>query len=276
MKKEAFIAMADYRIIDVHTHIFPEKIAAKAVASIGEFYNLPMTGTALASDLDREERAHGVERNLIFSTATTPHQAASINSFIHEQCVQYPAFIGFGTLHPEMEGPFAEIERICALGLRGVKFHPDFQNFNIDDERMIPVYRRIAEYHLPVLFHMGDLRYDHSHPERLARVLDKIPELRVIAAHFGGYSVWDEAVRLLAGSQAYYDTSSSLMFLEPAHVRDLIDALGTDRMLFGTDFPMWKIGEELDRFFALGLSEEDNRKILAGNFLRAFPEMTGV
>ncbi len=265
--------MADYRIIDVHSHIFPAKIAEKAVASIGSFYGLPMTGSALAHDLDREERACGVERNLVFSTATTPHQVASINNFIHEKCAQYPAFIGFGTLHPAMDAPFDEIERICELGLHGIKLHPDFQSFDIDDARMLPVYRRLAEYRLPVLFHMGDPRYTFSRPERLARVMDKTPELRVIAAHFGGYSVWDEAARLLAGSQAYFDTSSSLYFLEPAHVRELIGTLGVDRILFGTDFPMWNVGEELDRFFALGLPEEDNRKILGENFLRAFPDL---
>ena len=223
--------------------------------------------------MDAAERAAGIERNLVFSTATTPHQVADINDFIHEKCLKYPAFIGLGTLHPAMEGADEEIERIRALGLHGVKLHPDFQEFCIDDERMLPVYRRLADCRLPVLIHMGDRRYDWSAPERLARVLERVPELRVIAAHFGGYGVWDEAARVLAGSQAYFDTSSTLPFLPAGHVRRLIGLLGADRLFFGTDCPMWDIREEIGRFLALGLPEEDNRKILAENFLRAFPEM---
>ncbi len=265
--------MSQYRIIDVHTHIFPGKIADKAVLSIGNFYGIKMSGCALPHVLNAAERAAGIERNLVFSTATTPHQVRDINNFIHAKCEKYPAFIGLGTLHPAMDGTDEEIERICELGLHGIKLHPDFQAFPIDDARMMPVYRRLADYRLPVLFHMGDSRYDWSTPERLARVMDRIPELRVIAAHFGGYSVWDEAVRVLAGSQAYFDTSSTLPFVSVEKARSMIDMLGVDRLFFGTDCPMWDVAEELERFFALGLSEEDNRKILAENFLRAFPEM---
>ena len=265
--------MSTYRIIDVHTHIFPEKIAEKAVASIGRFYGVRPGRPALPHELDAEARALGIERNLVFSTATTPHQVPSINDFIHAMCEKYPAFIGLGTLHPAMEDPYAEIERIRALGLHGIKLHPDFQAFDIDDARMLPVYRRLAEVRLPVLFHMGDPRYDWSRPARLAKVLDAVPDLRVIAAHFGGYTRWDEAARELAGSSAYYDTSSSIQFLGREKALALIERFGADRMLFGTDFPMWELGEELDRFLALGLSEEENRKILAENFIRAFPEM---
>ena len=264
------------KVADFHAHIFPDKLADKAAGSIGDFYGVSIARTASVDVLVAEEQKAGVSRCVVSNSAVTPKQVHNINNFISGAITANTNFIGFGSIFPGMDGFEEELDRMLELGLRGVKIHPDFQKLAIDDPSAIETYRAIARRGMPVLFHMGDLRYDHSHPERLARVLDKIPELRVIAAHFGGYSVWDEAVRLLAGSQAYYDTSSSLMFLEPAHVRDLIDALGTDRMLFGTDFPMWKIGEELDRFFALGLSEEDNRKILAGNFLRAFPEMTGV
>ncbi len=262
-----------YRIIDVHTHIFPEKIAEKAVASIGRFYGVSICRSAQPRDAAAQARAAGIERSLVFSAATAPHQVQSINDFIRESCGRYPAFVGLGTLHPAMEDPFAEIERIGTLGLHGIKLHPDFQDFDIDDERMLPVYRRLAEARLPVLFHMGDPRFTRSSPFRLARVLEAVPDLRVIAAHFGGYARWDEAERLLAGSGAYYDTSSTLAFMEKARALELIGRFGVDRMLFGTDYPTWDMAEELERFLALGLSEDDNRRILGENFLRAFPEM---
>ena len=265
--------MPTYRIIDVHTHIFPEKIARKAVESVCRFYGVKTERSALPDDADAAARACGIERSLVFSTATAPRQVRSINDFIHAECGKHPAFIGLGTLHPDMEDPAAEIERIRALGLHGVKLHPDFQDFAVDDPRMLPVYRLLARARLPVLIHMGDPRRDLSSPARLARLLDAVPELRVIAAHFGGWSVWDEAVRLLAGSGAWFDTSSTIGFVGKEKAREMIARYGVDRLLFGTDYLMWDIGEELDRFFSLGLSEEDNRLILAGNLERAFPEM---
>lgn len=163
-----------------------------------------------------------------------------------------------------------EIEHARALGLCGVKYHPDFQTFNIDDPKMIPVYRRLMEYGMPVLFHMGDERYDYSAPRRLYNVMQQLPELTCIAAHFGGYQRWSEAASCLLEGNIWFDTSSTLWKLEPDRARGLIHHYGADRMLFGTDFPMWDPAEEIDRFLALGLTDEENDRILYQNFERLF------
>lgn len=260
----------DYVIADIHSHIFPEKIADKAVASIGSFYGFSMERAGRPEELDRLDAECGVSRSLVFSTATVPHQVQAINNYIADIVTRYPRFIGMGTLHPSMQDAEAEIGRMLSLGLRGVKFHPDFQNFDIDMPEMIPVYRAIARAGLPVLFHMGDKRYDHSHPRRLRKLLDAVPGLTVIAAHFGGYSVWDEGVEWLADTDAYVDTSSSLAFITPEHGASLIRRFGAGRCLFGSDYPMWDISGELRRFFALGLTDEENRAVLGGNFMRLF------
>lgn len=262
--------IGQYRVYDAHAHIFPEKIAARAVASVGDYYTLDMAYDGIPHQLDEINRTAGIDGTLVFSAATVPHQVQNINDFIAQKCGEYPHFIGLGCLHPKMEGIPQEIARIRELGLHGIKFHPDFQNFDIDDPALLEMYREIAVNRLPVLFHLGDKRFDRSSPRRLANLLEKVPDLIAIGAHFGGYSRWEEARQCLKGSGAWYDTSSALAFMPPAYFRELGYELGIDRLLFGTDYPMWDVSGELKRFMALDLPDEDNAKVLGGNFERLF------
>lgn len=260
--------MKQQLIIDAHAHIFPEKIAQKAVASIGQFYDIPMGHQGLSQSLLDSGSRIGVSRYLVCSTATTPAQVTSINDFIAGECRRHPAFFGFGTLHPQLAGLEAEVERIAALGLHGVKLHPDFQRFDIDDPAALVLYRLCGRAGLPILFHTGDDRYDYSAPRRMAAVARQFPELTCIAAHFGGYRRWQDVPVYRDIPNLCFDTSSSLFALSRQEAVELIGLLGEDRFFFGTDFPMWDHRQELDRFLALGLPEDTQEKILAGNFLR--------
>ena len=123
---------------------------------------------------------------------------------------------------------------------------------------------------LPILFHMGDARSELSAPKKLVNVLEKLPELKCIAAHLGGYQRWDEAKACLKGANVWVDTSSSLFVLNPDEARRSIEHFGMDKVMFGTDFPMWTHEKELERFFALGYGEEENRKMLYDNFEKLF------
>ena len=150
------------------------------------------------------------------------------------------------------------------------KLHSDFQGFAIDDEKMLPVYKACMARDLPILFHMGDARSELSAPKKLANVLEKLPELKCIAAHLGGYQRWDEAKACLKGANVWVDTSSSLFVLNPDEARRSIEHFGMDKVMFGTDFPMWTHKKELERFFALGYGEDENRKMLYDNFEKLF------
>jgi predicted TIM-barrel fold metal-dependent hydrolase len=251
-------------IIDAHAHIYPDKIAEKAALRIGEFYGIPMRHDGTVGTLLATGKAAGVGKFLVHSVATVPEQVASINNFIAEAAAAHSEFIGFATLHPGLAAPEAEVERVLALGLRGVKLHPDFQKFQLDDPELDRLYKAL-EGRLPLLIHAGDSRYNFSGPGKVKRLLRKFPGLNVIAAHFGGWSEWEEAERTLVGERLWVDTSSSLPFLSPGQGRRLIEAFGPDRVLFGTDYPMWDAGEELERFAALGLPEAVKRKVLGEN-----------
>lgn len=112
---------------------------------------------------------------------------------------------------------------------------------------------------------MGDARYNFSEPIRLRRVRERFPNLTIIAAHFGGYQAWDKARKELCGNDIYFDTSSSLYFIDNNYALERIHEYGVDKMLFGTDFPMWNYEEELNRFLALDLNENERIKILGAN-----------
>ena len=254
-------------IIDAHAHIFPDKIAEKAVAGIGSFYGelTMMNNSGSAETLIKTGEAAGVSKFLVQSVATVAAQVENINNFISDCVKKYPGkFIGFAAMHPDYENVEAEIERAISLGLKGVKLHPDFQEFQIDDERAMRIYE-VMEGKLPLLIHMGDSRYNWSKPEMLAKVLERFPKLDVIGAHFGGWSEWDRAAEILGGKRLWVDTSSSLYAMTPEHARELIDAYGVERVLFGTDFPMWTAESELKMFDKIPLNEKEREMILHEN-----------
>lgn len=262
-------------IIDAHAHIFPEKIAQKASEGIGSFYDMRTSYDGTLRSLFEEGSAAGVDRYLVQSVATVPAQVESINNFI-SQCVgEYPdKLYGFGAMHPEYENISAEVERIIALGLRGIKLHSDFQGFNIDDERAFPIYEA-AEGRLPILFHVGDPRSDRSSPERLLRVVKRFPRLTVIGAHLCGWTCWERGAELFEQSGVYADCSSSLYALAPDTAAEYIRRIGTDRVMWGTDYPMWGAREELERFYRLPLTESERESILCKNVLRLLGEPVG-
>lgn len=253
------------KIIDFHTHIYPDKIAERATVAIGNFYNLQMERVgSLQTLLENSEKA-GIDRCVVHSVATSPKQVETINDFIKAEVDAHPDRLsGFGTLHQDYEDKIGEAQRIMDMGLKGIKLHPDTQMFNVDDERMLPLYD-FVQGKLPVLLHCGDYRYDFSHPRRVARICRMFPKLTVIGAHFGGWSVWEEAYEYLKDTNCMLDTSSSSALTGPELFEKLIHAYGADRLLFGTDFPMWDSVEELKRFMNVRLTNEEREKILFRN-----------
>ena len=147
-------------------------------------------------------------------------------------------------------------EYIIEKGLHGIKMHPDFQTFGIDDPRLFPMYEAVSGK-IPVMLHMGDKRYEYSHPARLKKLLKQFPDLQVIAAHFGGYSMYETAFELLHDTNCVFDVSSSLMFMEAGVAEKYIRAFGAERMAFGTDYPLWDPVTETQRFRQLKLTDAE-------------------
>lgn len=262
----------DYFVIDSHCHIYPEKIAEKAVAATDRFYGVSSDNLGTTSHLISTYKEVGVDHAVVQSVATTPKQVKSINRFIADEVENANGFLtGLGTLHPDCEDFDEETDYIIELGLKGVKLHPDIQNFQMDTKRLFEMYKVCEEKGLVMLIHTGDKRYDNSNPDRVLNVLKSFPDLTVIGAHFGGWSVWEEAAEKLCGFKNFYvDCSSSFQFAENVDFKKLITQYGTDRVLFASDYPMWNAKDELETLFKLELSKEDMTKILSENAKKVF------
>ncbi len=258
----------EYKIFDIHTHIFPDNIAKKAVTNLGEYYGVPMFSEGTLTELEKWSAAEPrIKKCLIHSTATRPSQVRSVNDYVAS--VINSKYLGFGTVHPDYDDIEGEINRILEIGLRGIKLHPDFQGFNIDSEKAFRIFE-IAEGKLPVLTHAGDENVDNSSPARIRNVIDNFPHLTLIAAHLGGYQNWDDAERLLVGKNLYFDTSSVLQVINHAQAVRIIKEHGTHKCLFGTDFPMHEPARVVEMFLSLGFSEEDNHRIFWENGAKLF------
>lgn len=255
------------RIIDFHAHIYPDKIAEKATNATGDFYGITPACIGTSEALLREGKRAGIDRFVLLPVATKPEQARSINTFIRGEVNAHAEFHGFGTLHPDSATMLEEAEYILQSGLLGVKLHPDTQGFNTDDKRLFEVYDYL-QGRGTLIVHCGDKRFDYSHPRRLKKVIDNFPKLCVIAAHLGGWSLFDEAFALLKNSDCFFDISSCTMFLPSEKVAKYIRGYGADRVLFGTDFPLWSPETEVNAFKNLPLTSEEFEKIAYKNALR--------
>ena len=264
-EKQADIHLPVKRLIDTHCHIYPAEIALKAVQSIDRFYEgLPapsMDGTVSA--LLRQGKKDGVSRFVVHSVATTSEQVAHINEFV-SQCVKDAggALTGMGTLFPGSEKTAEDLDYLRSLKLEGVKLHPDITHFHADSSWAMQVYEICEDRGLPVCLHMGDYRYDYSNPERIAGILRTFPGLKLIGAHFGGWSLWEKAAGILSDfPNLVVDTSSSFYWLKPGTAKEIIRAYGSGRVMFGTDYPMWNRTAELEYLRRLDLEQTEYENI---------------
>ncbi|MDD4689004.1 MAG: amidohydrolase family protein [Eubacteriales bacterium] len=255
-----------YEVVDAHCHVWPAKLIPRISGFLSNYYKVPWNEGGTDAHCVRSMEKYGIDKSVVFSVATKSAQVENINDFISK--LPRDVFIPFGAMHQDYENYKNEIKRIKALGLKGIKFHPDFQNVAIDDIRMMRIYDEVGDT-LPMLFHLGDENSDLSSPERMANVLREMPHLRIIGAHFGGYQQWEEAMEILAQfKQMYFETSSSIRFIGSEKATQLVKAYGVERICFGTDYPMINQRDEFNLFMEMGLNEEERKQILAENILR--------
>ena len=258
-----------YKTVDFHAHAFADKIAEKAAANLESYYNMPLVSKGHFSVLVERAKKANIDKLVIHSTATKASQVESANNYAASLIKENPDFlIGFGTIHPDYEDYKNELIRIKELGLRGIKIHADFQGFNLDTKKMLPIYEQIVNLGLPILFHMGDRVYDRTSPKRLANVLRAFPEMTAIGAHLGGVFMWDESIEHLVGKNLYFDTSSTLHEISPEKFMYIVRNHGADKILFGTDYPLSDYEIEFERFKALDLTEEEKENIFYKNAYR--------
>ena len=255
-------------LIDFHTHAFPEKIAARAVQKLAvDAGGLdPQTDGTVAS-LKTQMAIDGVDISVVQSIATNPKQQAKVNDFAMEINAD-PAIVAFGSVHPDATDALEELERLAEAGIKGIKFHPEYQGFYADDPRMKPIYRKISELGLITLFHAGhDYGFAppfHAMPDNLKNAL-KWFDSPVVAAHWGGYGCCFEVLEKLCGENIWFDLSFGYCSMPRPTAQAIIDKHGTDRLVFGSDMPWHRPAWEMRLLNTLDLSEEDREKIFWRN-----------
>ncbi len=157
------------------------------------------------------------------------------------------------------------MDRLERAGIKGIKIHADFQGFRLDDPDLFPILEAIGD-RFATLFHVGDRlppELNPSCPAKLAVIRRDFPKLTIIAAHLGGYLHWTEALEHLAGQDIYLDTSSSLPFIETGLLQSILAKHPLERVLFGSDYPLFDPGQELENLrVRLSLSSQDMERLL--------------
>lgn len=256
------------RIVDVHTHAFPDGLADRALEALTDEEKdcVPVIGGTVGDLIESMDKAE-IEASVVANIATKPKQLRSILDW--SKLIQSDRIIPFISLHPDSEENEIILDEATEAGIKGVKIHNLYQGFAIDDPRMIPLYEAVAERNLILLFHAGkDPAYEEcesASPERILRVHKKIPRLRIVAAHFGGWRVWNEVQDVLAGQDIYFDISSTLGDIEEDRWTRILEIHSPERVLFGTDSPWLNQKDYLDRFQALPLPDITKDKILSRN-----------
>lgn len=261
-------------IIDFHTHAFPDALAERAVRALLEDgqkkydVNAYLDGkvSSLISSMDQ----HGIEKSVICSIATRPSQFDPIIKWSKQ--IMSDRIIPFPSLHPESPDSAAQVRQIKTEGFKGVKFHPYYQDFEIDEKRLFPIYRELQNQGLIVVMHTGfDLAFERDRkcdPIKILRVLDAFPDLKLVTTHLGAWEDWDEVEKHLSGKKIYMEISFSLDCMPAETARRIIMNHPKDHILFGTDSPWAEQGKAIEQLKGLELGQEMEDRILRGNALK--------
>ncbi len=256
-------------IIDAHTHVWPDKIAPLALGG-NRVPGLEARGDGTVAGLTDDMARSGVGISCCLAIANEARHVDSVNRFAAGLADE--THIPFGTVHVELsvEENLASLQR---HGITAVKIHPLFQRFALNDPRLWEILEALGSDYA-VITHVGeggdDFTNSLSSPAMIRDIARQFPDLRLMACHFGGYKILDDAEEMLAGADVVLETSwpPSLSTLRPERVRDLIRKHGAERTIFGSDWPMTSPAEEIRAIEALGLSDDETKLVLGGTLAR--------
>ena len=274
-------------IIDFHTHTFPDKIAVQTIEKLSHISHTPPFSDGTAAGLSASARGAGIDLSIVLPVATSARQVVHINEFAARtnETTEETRLLSFGCIHPDYPDWKEELDRMVALGLKGFKIHPVYQEVDFDDPRYLRILSRAGELGLIVVTHSGyDIGYpgvDRCSPEMTLRALKQIGPVKLVLAHMGGWRQWEQAEELLADQPVWIDTAFSagmitplddgyyapedLPMLDETGFIQMVQAFGAERVLFGTDSPWSGQKESLDFLRALPLSDSDKEAMLGGN-----------
>lgn len=257
-------------MIDFHTHAFPDELARRAVPALAKIGNVSPhsdgTVNGLLASMDRA----GIERSVVCSIATKPGQFDSIFSW--SKMIRSDRIIPLPSIHPEDCDIPGKLRAISDAGFPGIKMHPYYQDFMLDEERMFGLYEELVRNNLLVVMHTGfDIGYPRirrADPVKIVRVLDLFPELCLVTTHLGSWDDWDEVQKHIVGRDIYMEISFTFAQLPPAVFRSILMAHPSTHILFGSDSPWRSQEESIRELRSLALPEPLENAILRDNAAR--------
>ena len=253
-------------IIDIHTHAWPDAVAPNAIEALQRLGTLTAFYDGTVAGLRASMADSGIARSVVQPVATKASQVVGINDWAAS--IAGDGIVPFGAMHPEVEDVPAEMARLSALGLRGIKLHPEHQAFAPDEPRMAPIYEAAIAHDMTVFFHAGA---DELHetvrgtPQSFSAVLEAFPTMRVVLAHLGGFRVWNDVAEKLVGKNVYLDTAYTLGHLPDADFVEIVHAHGAEKVLFGSDGPWTDPVVEVAWLRSLPLADGVIEAVLGGN-----------
>ncbi len=259
-------------VIDFHTHVFPDALAPRAIASLveacGGAYPPQTDGTK--NGLIDSMNENGIDISVVQPVITRQSQFNTLNNFARD--LQNERIISFGGLFPHTDDYKRDIDYIVSLGLKGIKLHPEYQQFFINDEKMLKIYDYALDKGLILLFHAGfDPAFKppfHTSPKLFAEIYKKLGGGVIVAAHLGGHDQWDEVETHLAGTGVYLDTSMGFKYFGKEQFERIVKKHGADKILFGSDSPWGNAGDDVRALKECDLTEDEKELILFKNAQR--------
>jgi len=253
--------------IDMHTHAFPDALAPRAIAALEAGCDWQAVAGGTVTELIESMDQARIDISVVCAIATKPGQAAGILEWCRQ--IRSDRIVPLPSVHPQAPEAVRWLGKFAEAGFAGIKLHPMYQNFAADDPAMDAIYASAAECGLFIEIHSGrDIAFgqdDRATPARLAKILDRHPNLRLVCTHLGGWRMWDEVERELLGRDVYLETSFSLALVGPERAARIIRSHGAGRVMFGTDWPWASQTEQMQLVEQMGLTEAESKALLWDN-----------
>ncbi|HON56539.1 MAG TPA: amidohydrolase family protein [bacterium] len=264
------------KIIDAHTHCFPDELAARAIPFLEEEGNIKAKHNGTIHGLLENMKNVGIEKSVVLSIATKPSQSAKINEWAVTMTKQYKGKLIFsGSVHQDLEDSEIEknIKYLAENNVKLIKLHPEYQYICPLNNKMDRIYRAAIDYDVKIFFHSGrDIAFvgSRSNPKIFLKLIKKYPKLKVILAHLGSWLLWNDVYEYLAGEEIYFDTSFTLNYIEKELFLKIIEKHNKNLILFGTDSPWENEKNSINKFNEFDFNTEIKEKILYQNSEKLF------
>lgn len=264
-------------IIDFHTHIFPEKIAARALSRLTAVINQEPAINGCAEDLQASMKRAGIDISVVLPVVTDIKQFDSIlrfASYINEtySSSQEQRLLSLAGIHPDDPDYREHLAFIKREGFAGIKIHPNYQNVEFNDIRIKKLLYAASEIGLPVITHAGFDPYTPDHefctPDMVLDVVKDVAPENLILAHLGCNENYDEAEEKLCGQNIYLDTAYSITHISEVQFIRMVRKHGADKILFASDCPWAEQKTCVEILKKCALTDWEKELILSKNACR--------